>query len=79
MATAHPPKKKPRLLVRLGTFIVSHSVSVSVLCCLAGLLTLLLLPVLAKNTYVSENALMPDPVGESHVFGERCSRGGGIG
>ncbi|KAK1278647.1 hypothetical protein QJS04_geneDACA023741 [Acorus gramineus] len=61
MATAHPPKKKPRLLVRLGTFLVSHSVSVSVLCCLAGLLTLLLLPVLAKNTYVSENALMPGP------------------
>lgn len=31
----------------------------SVLCCIAGFVTLLLLPVLAKNTYISENALMP--------------------
>lgn len=31
----------------------------SVVCCTAGVLTLLLLPLLAKNTYISENALMP--------------------
>ncbi|KAK1295131.1 hypothetical protein QJS10_CPA16g01167 [Acorus calamus] len=72
METAHPPKKKPRLLVRLGTFLVSHSVAVSVLCCLAGLLTLLLLPVLAKNTYVSENALMPGSA--NPTFSERDVR-----
>ncbi|KAH9326724.1 hypothetical protein KI387_006902, partial [Taxus chinensis] len=30
-----------------------------VLCCFAGVVTLLLLPLLAKNTYISENALIP--------------------
>ncbi|KAG6412808.1 hypothetical protein SASPL_125498 [Salvia splendens] len=35
------------------------SLLVSIICCVAGVLTLLLLPVLAKNTYISENALMP--------------------
>ncbi|KAL0923110.1 hypothetical protein M5K25_007155 [Dendrobium thyrsiflorum] len=51
--------RKSRLIVRLGSFLVSHSAFVSVICCVAGCIALLLLPVLAKNTYVSENALMP--------------------
>ncbi|KAJ9152859.1 hypothetical protein P3X46_026371 [Hevea brasiliensis] len=53
------PKMKPRPIVRLGIFLISHSFLVSVVCCTAGVLALLLLPVLAKNTYISENALMP--------------------
>ncbi|GLU11323.1 hypothetical protein SLE2022_280780 [Rubroshorea leprosula] len=53
------PKPKPRPIVRLGIFLISHSFLVSVICCTAGVLALLLLPVLAKNTYISENALMP--------------------
>ncbi|GKV37221.1 hypothetical protein SLEP1_g45278 [Rubroshorea leprosula] len=53
------PKPKPRPIVRLGIFLISHSFLVSVVCCTAGVLALLLLPVLAKNTYISENALMP--------------------
>ena len=36
-----------------------HHFPVSVLCCSAGIITLLLLPSLAKNTYLSENALIP--------------------
>lgn len=52
-------KKNRRLIVRVGALLIHYAVPVSVLCCLAGLLTLLLLPVLAKNTYISENALMP--------------------
>ncbi|XP_058070753.1 uncharacterized protein LOC131219561 [Magnolia sinica] len=52
-------RRKPRLIVRLGIFLISHSTVVSVLCCIAGLLTLFLFPLLAKNTYISENALMP--------------------
>ncbi|KAG0476952.1 hypothetical protein HPP92_013793 [Vanilla planifolia] len=51
--------KKSRLIVRVGSFLVSHSALVSVICCIAGCVLLLLLPVLAKSTYVSENALMP--------------------
>lgn len=53
------PKMKPRPIVRLGVFIISHSIFFSVVCCISGVLALLLLPVLAKNTYISENALMP--------------------
>ncbi|VFQ72097.1 unnamed protein product [Cuscuta campestris] len=52
-------KPKPRPIIRIGLFLISHSFLVSVVCCLAGVLTLLLLPALAKNTYISENALMP--------------------
>ncbi|KAF2316550.1 hypothetical protein GH714_041891 [Hevea brasiliensis] len=55
-------KMKPRPIVRLGIFLISHSFLVSVVCCTAGVLALLLLPVLAKNTYISENALMPGRV-----------------
>ncbi|KAF5763890.1 putative GPI transamidase component Gaa1 [Helianthus annuus] len=52
-------KPKHRPIVRIGIFIIAHSFIVSVVCCTAGVLALLLLPVLAKKTYVSENALMP--------------------
>ncbi|XP_068647607.1 uncharacterized protein [Aristolochia californica] len=51
--------KKPRLIVRLGIFLMSHSTIVSILCFIAGCLAILVLPVFAKNTYISENALMP--------------------
>ncbi|KAK8357083.1 hypothetical protein V6Z12_A05G396800 [Gossypium hirsutum] len=53
------PKPRVRPIVRLGIFLISHSFLVSVVCCTAGVLALFLLPVLAKNTYISENALMP--------------------
>ncbi|KAJ8627784.1 hypothetical protein MRB53_021091 [Persea americana] len=52
-------KRKPQLIVRLGIFLISHSTIFSLLCCVAGFLSFLILPILAKNTYISENALMP--------------------
>ncbi|CAI9277105.1 unnamed protein product [Lactuca saligna] len=52
-------KQKHRPIIRIGIFIIVHSLLVSVVCCVAGVLALLLLPVLAKKTYISENALMP--------------------
>ncbi|WOL00628.1 glycosylphosphatidylinositol anchor attachment 1 protein [Canna indica] len=57
--TQQEKRPRSRLIVRLAAFLVAHSILVSVLCCIAGLISFLLLPVLAKNTYVSENALMP--------------------
>ncbi|XP_057947737.1 uncharacterized protein LOC131143453 [Malania oleifera] len=54
--------KKRRPIVRIGIFLIAHSLLVSAVCCTAGVLALLLLPVLAKTTYVSENALMPGSV-----------------
>ncbi|PKA66845.1 hypothetical protein AXF42_Ash003502 [Apostasia shenzhenica] len=54
-----PAARKSRLIFRLFSFLVSHSNVVSVACLIAGCIVLLLLPVLAKNTYISENALMP--------------------
>ncbi|XP_019182271.1 PREDICTED: glycosylphosphatidylinositol anchor attachment 1 protein [Ipomoea nil] len=59
MAEIDPTKPRPRPIIRIGLLLVSHSLLVSVVCCTAGVLALLLLPVLAKNTYISENALMP--------------------
>ncbi|CAL9230854.1 unnamed protein product [Arabidopsis halleri] len=53
------PKIKPRPIVRLGIFLIAHSPIFSVVFSAAGVLALLLLPLLAKNTYISENALMP--------------------
>lgn len=50
---------KSRLIVRLGVFLASHHILFSVICCYAGIIALLLLPSLAKNTYLSENALIP--------------------
>uniref|UniRef100_A0A0E0C654 Glycosylphosphatidylinositol anchor attachment 1 protein n=1 Tax=Oryza meridionalis TaxID=40149 RepID=A0A0E0C654_9ORYZ len=52
-------KPKPRLIVRLGVFLASHHILFSALCCTAGIIALLFLPSLAKNTYLSENALIP--------------------
>lgn len=52
-------KRKPKPIVRMGLFLISHSAIVSLVCCIAGFVSLLLLPLLAKNTYISENALMP--------------------
>ncbi|KAL7190330.1 hypothetical protein ACSBR2_022581 [Camellia fascicularis] len=73
MVESEPLKPKPRPIVRIGIFFISHSLLIraspmvqigqkgsnSVVCCTAGVLALLLLPVLAKNTYISENALVP--------------------
>ncbi|BBH00449.1 GPI transamidase component family protein / Gaa1-like family protein [Prunus dulcis] len=55
-------RPKPRPIVQLGIFLISHSLLFSVVFSTAGVLALLLLPVLAKNTYISENALMPGSV-----------------
>lgn len=33
--------------------------NISVICCVAGLIAMAILPILAKNTYISENALLP--------------------
>ncbi|KAK7303065.1 hypothetical protein RJT34_13964 [Clitoria ternatea] len=52
-------KVRARPVVRLGMFLISHNNFVSVICFTAGLVALLLLPVLANNTYISKNALMP--------------------
>ncbi|KAL6507301.1 hypothetical protein OROGR_023496 [Orobanche gracilis] len=52
-------KLNPRPIMRIGLLLISHSLVVSVVCCATGIVALLLLPVLAKNTYISENALMP--------------------
>ncbi|GAU31851.1 hypothetical protein TSUD_114620 [Trifolium subterraneum] len=57
--TANKPKPRVRPIVRLGIFLISHSNYVSLLCFVAGIVALLVLPIFAKNTYVSENALMP--------------------
>ncbi|XP_020273151.1 glycosylphosphatidylinositol anchor attachment 1 protein isoform X2 [Asparagus officinalis] len=59
-ATSKKPfKRRSRLIVRLGSFLIVHSILFSVVCCTAGLIALILLPVLANNTYISENALLP--------------------
>uniref|UniRef100_A0A0A8Y8E3 GPI transamidase component family protein / Gaa1-like family protein n=1 Tax=Arundo donax TaxID=35708 RepID=A0A0A8Y8E3_ARUDO len=55
----HETQPKPRLIVRLGIFLASHHILFSVICCSAGIIALLFLPSLAKNTYLSENALIP--------------------
>uniref|UniRef100_A0A7N0UUF3 Uncharacterized protein n=1 Tax=Kalanchoe fedtschenkoi TaxID=63787 RepID=A0A7N0UUF3_KALFE len=59
MAESDSKNLKPRPIVRLGIYLISHSFLFSVICCSAGLVALLLLPVFAKNTYISENALIP--------------------
>uniref|UniRef100_A0A7C9D3R6 Uncharacterized protein n=1 Tax=Opuntia streptacantha TaxID=393608 RepID=A0A7C9D3R6_OPUST len=58
-AESKPTKQQPRLLVFIVLLLMSHRVLFSFLCCIAGLVALLVLPSLAKNTYISENALMP--------------------
>ncbi|KAE9602392.1 hypothetical protein Lal_00049561 [Lupinus albus] len=52
-------KVRAKPILRMGIFLISHSSYVSVICLIAAVVALLLLPVLAKNTYISENALMP--------------------
>ncbi|KAI4339526.1 hypothetical protein MLD38_024465 [Melastoma candidum] len=59
MAKSGSSKQRLRPIVRLGIILISRSFVVSVFCCAAGVVALLLLPILANNTYVSENALMP--------------------
>ncbi|GMH03851.1 hypothetical protein Nepgr_005690 [Nepenthes gracilis] len=59
MGEMESPKAKVRPLVRIGIFLISHRIVFSFICCIAGAVALLLLPVLAKKTYISENALMP--------------------
>ncbi|CAN8300596.1 unnamed protein product [Cochlearia groenlandica] len=54
-----PPKTKPGSIFQLGVFLIAHSTLFSVVFPFSGVTALLLLPLLAKNTYVSENALMP--------------------
>ncbi|KAM1422481.1 hypothetical protein ACFX2I_004606 [Malus domestica] len=56
-AAGAKPKRKP--IVWLGIFLISHSFFFSIAFSAAGVVALLLLPVLVKNTYISENALMP--------------------
>ncbi|GLJ41095.1 hypothetical protein SUGI_0851230 [Cryptomeria japonica] len=51
--------ERGRLIARLATLLIRYAHPLSVLSCLAGLIALLLLPLLAKNTYISENALIP--------------------
>ncbi|KAF3789167.1 Glycosylphosphatidylinositol anchor attachment 1 protein, partial [Nymphaea thermarum] len=46
----------------------------SLVCCLAGFIAILLLPVLAKNTYISENALMPDSTNQRAVEERKKTR-----
>lgn len=58
-AESKATKQQPRLLVFILLLLMSHRVLFSFLCCIAGLIALLVLPSLAKNTYISENALMP--------------------
>ncbi|EFJ26590.1 hypothetical protein SELMODRAFT_97440 [Selaginella moellendorffii] len=53
------PPLKGRLLARLAVLIVRHAALVSFVCCVAGIVSLMLLPVLAKSVYVDENALLP--------------------
>ncbi|CAM8934020.1 unnamed protein product [Rhodiola kirilowii] len=59
MAESESKNLKPRPIVRLGIYLISHSFLFSVICCASGVIALLLLPILAKNTYISENALIP--------------------
>ncbi|KAG6546347.1 hypothetical protein Mapa_012388 [Marchantia paleacea] len=59
-ATGEEQSVQPkRPLVRLGRQLILHVHSISFFCYAAGVVAILLLPMLAKNTYISENALMP--------------------
>ncbi|XP_058778629.1 uncharacterized protein LOC131652702 [Vicia villosa] len=57
--TVMATKPRVRRFVRVGIFLISHSNYVSFIGFVSGIVALLLLPILAKNTYISENALMP--------------------
>jgi glycosylphosphatidylinositol transamidase len=58
-----------RLLPHLASLLLKYSYIISMVCYAAGLVTVLLLPALAKSTYISENALMPGSA--NPVFGAR--------
>ncbi|CAI9106347.1 OLC1v1005477C1 [Oldenlandia corymbosa var. corymbosa] len=82
MAETEAVKSNPRPIIRIGLFFMSHSLLVSVVCYVAGIFALLLLPILSKNTYISENALMPgsaspmlsnDDVSEANRFMNQIS------
>ncbi|CAL5186267.1 unnamed protein product [Lathyrus oleraceus] len=70
--TVTATKPRVRRFVRFGIFLISHSNYVSFIGFVSGIVALLLLPILAKNTYISENALMPgsanNMLSTQHVF-----------
>ncbi|KAF3434617.1 hypothetical protein FNV43_RR21702 [Rhamnella rubrinervis] len=74
MAESETPETQQRPIVRLGLFLISHSLLFGFVCCTAGVVALLLLPVLAKNTYISENTLM-SWFSESHALRSGRIRG----
>ncbi|KAI5084234.1 hypothetical protein GOP47_0000403 [Adiantum capillus-veneris] len=51
--------RQERLLPKLASLAIRHADLLVTTSCLFGLIALLLLPALAKNTYISENALIP--------------------
>lgn len=52
-------RRSERLLPKLASLAIRHADLLVATSCLFGLIALLLLPSLAKNTYISENALIP--------------------
>lgn len=52
-------KKRSRLIVRLASFLISHSTFFSVGFLICGYVGFVILPLFAMNTYFSENALLP--------------------
>ncbi|MCO5569597.1 hypothetical protein L7F22_023313 [Adiantum nelumboides] len=52
-------RRQERLLPKLVSLAIRHADLLVTVSCLVGLIALLLLPSLAKNTYISENALVP--------------------
>lgn len=57
MAGSKP--ERMRLVPRLVMLLLQHATFVSTLCYCAGVVGVLLLPAIAKETYVDENALSP--------------------
>lgn len=60
-ASSQQANQRPasRLLPKIASLAIRHADLLVVTSCTFGLIALLLLPVLAKNTYISENALIP--------------------
>eukprot|EP00250_Pteridium_aquilinum_P004803 c15005_g1_i1 orf=109-2280(+) len=52
-------RQASRLLPKLASLAIRHADLLVVTSCIFGLIALLLLPALAKSTYISENALIP--------------------
>lgn len=60
MAMAEETRRQgTRLLPKLASLAIRHADFLVVTSCILGLIAFLLLPALAKNTYISENALIP--------------------